>query len=97
MIDNEPAMLTKAHAAALVGVSNTTLNQMIDDGLLDTVTIKNRKYVTRASVAELMSHTSNPRNLNTVLKSMERHLSYLTALVEEIHSARHNELTEVPA
>lgn len=97
MSDNPPAMLTKTHAASLLGVSTTTLNQMIDDGLIDTVTLVNRRYVTRASVSELMSHTSNPRNLNTVLKGIERRLDHLTFLLEEMATTQGQRTTEVPA
>jgi predicted site-specific integrase-resolvase len=97
MIPSTPAMLPKNSAAALLGVSVNTLNQMIGDGLIDTISLRNRVYVTRSSVTELISHTSNPRNLNTVLKAMERRLDHLAFLVEQLVNADDSDRLEVGA
>lgn len=94
---NGPAMLNKTQAASIIGVSVGTLNQMISNGLIDTVTINDRKYVTRSSVSELLSHTSNPRNLNRVLQKIERQLEALCYLVAEIAGENRKESEQVSA
>jgi hypothetical protein len=94
---NGPAMLNKTQAASIIGVSVGTLNQMISNGLIDTVTINDRKYVTRSSVSELLSHTSNPRNLNRVLQQIERQLEALCYLVAEIAGENRKESEQVSA